>query len=155
MKIYIILFVLSISFISGYSQNNEDLKLIKRSIVLFQNDFNDGLFTNAEKYTTEDWEHINPGGGITIGRNAVLKEVLSVHQAFLKGVSMSISSINIKIITFNVAIVDVVHKISLYELPKGIKHKNEHQRKTYIVVKMKGEWLIKHDQNTVIQNVMN
>ena len=36
-------------------------------------------------YTTIDWVHINPGGGITRGREDVLREVRAIHQTMLKG----------------------------------------------------------------------
>ena len=150
MKNYIILFfTLSFPNIS-IGQNSRNEKLVKIVVLAFQDDFNEGAFKNAEFYTTKDWEHINPGGGITKGREAVLKEVKAVHQTFLKGVSLTIESITIRFLTPTVAIADVVHKSSDYELPQGIKHQNERQQKTYIIVKRQNKWLLTLDQNTVI-----
>ena len=150
MKNYIILFfTLSFPNIS-IGQNSRNEKLVKIVVLAFQDDFNEGAFKNAEFYTTKDWEHINPGGGITKGREAVLKEVRAVHQTFLKGVSLTIESIAIRFLTPTVAIADVVHKSSDYELPQGIKHQNERQQKTYIIVKRQNKWLLTLDQNTVI-----
>ena len=150
MKNYIILFfTLSFSNISiGQSSRNEEL--VKIVVLAFQDDFNEGAFKNAEFYTTKDWEHINPGEGITKGREAVLKEVRAVHQTFLKGVSLTIESIAIRFLTPTVAIADVVYKSSDYELPQGIKHQNERQQKIYIIVKRQNKWLLTLDQNTVI-----
>lgn len=146
------LFLLLTSFISIISigQSSKDEESVKKVINAFQDDFNDGTFKNAESYTTSDWEHLNPGGGITKGRNEVLKEVIGVHQTFLKGVSMTIQSMNIRFITSDVAIADVIHKISDFEFPAGVKHKNELNLKTYIVVKQEGKWLLTHDQNTTV-----
>jgi uncharacterized protein (TIGR02246 family) len=135
---------------AGIAQNAEKEQSVNEVILSFQADFNNGSFKNAATYTTQNWEHINPGGGITKGRNAVLKEVKAVHQTFLKGVTMTIEVISIRFITPDVAIADVVHKISIYEMPKGVKHKNERQRKTYVVVKQNGKWLLTQDQNTII-----
>ena len=150
MKNYIILFfTLSFPNIS-IGQNSRNEKLVKIVVLAFQDDFNEGAFKNAEFYTTKDWEHINPGGGITKGREAVLKEVRAVHQTFLKGVSLTIESIAIRFLTPTVAIADVIHKSSDYELPQGIKHQNERQQKTYIIVKRQNKWLLTLDQNTVI-----
>ena len=150
MKNYIILFfTLSFPNIS-IGQNSRNEKLVKIVVLAFQDDFNEGAFKNAEFYTTKDWEHINPGGGITKGREAVLKEVRAVHQTFLKGVSLTIESITIRFLTPTVAIADVVHKSSDYELPQGVKHQNERQQKTYIIVKRQNKWLLTLDQNTVI-----
>lgn len=62
-------------------------------VLEFQNDFNDVSFKNAEMYSTIDWGHINPGGGIAIGRESVLRTVRAVHQSFLKNISMTPDSI--------------------------------------------------------------
>lgn len=38
----------------------------------------------------------------------------------------------------DVAIADVIHKISNYELSNGVKHENERQLKTCVIVKQTG-----------------
>ena len=150
MKSYLILFLILSFSNPSIAQNSQNEQLIKNVVLAFQDDFNEGEFKNTEFYTTKDWEHINPGGGITKGREAVLKEIRAVHQTFLKGVSLTIESITIRFLTPTVAIADVVHKSSDYELPQGVKHQNERQRKTYVVVKKDNKWLMTLDQNTVI-----
>ncbi|MDN3657214.1 SgcJ/EcaC family oxidoreductase [Ferruginibacter paludis] len=146
-------FTLLLTFILSHSaigQNSRNEQLVKDVVLAFQEDFNEGGFKKAVFYTTKDWEHINPGGGITKGREAVLKEVRAVHQTFLKGVSLTIESMTIRFLTPTVAIADVVHKSSDYELPQGVKHQNERQMKTYVIVKRQNKWLLTLDQNTVI-----
>ena len=146
-------FVLTIaSFLSFVSmgQSSYDSEAVKKVVIAFQDDFNDGSFKNAASYTTTDWEHLNPGGGITKGRDEVLKEVRGVHQTFLKGISMNIQSMDIRFVTPDVAIADVIHKVSDFEYPAGVKHKNELNLKTYVVVKQRGKWLLTHDQNTTV-----
>jgi len=150
MKPFLFLLLTSFISIASTGQSPKDEESVKRVINAFQDDFNDGSFKNAPSYTTSDWEHLNPGGGITKGRDDVLTEVRGVHQSFLKGVSMTIQSISIRFITPDVAIADVIHKISDYEFPVGVKHKNELNLKTYVVVKQKGKWLLTHDQNTTV-----
>ena len=135
MKKYLIIFLILGFSKPSIGQNSRNQQLVKNVVLAFQDDFNDGGFKNIEFYTTKDWEHINTGGGITKGREAVLKEVRAVHQTFLKGVSLTIESITIRFLTPTVAIADVVHKSSDYELPQGVKHQNERQRKTYIIMK--------------------
>ena len=45
------------------------------------------------------------------------------------------------------------HTSDTYITPEdGIKHENEKQVKTYIIVKQKGEWLLTLDQNTIVSN---
>ena len=150
MKIYFILFLTIISSTSSFGQNSQNEQLVKNVVLAFQDDFNEGGFKNATLYTTADWVHINPGGGITKGREEVLKEVRAVHQTFLRGVVLTTESIAIRFLTPTVAIADVIHKSSEYELPQGVKHQNERQMKTYIIVKRKNKWLLTLDQNTVI-----
>lgn len=153
MNIYCTLLLTIILSHSAVGQNPRNEQLVKNVVLAFQDDFNEGGFKKAEFYTTKDWEHINPGGGITKGREAVLKEVRAVHQTFLKGVSLTIESITIRFLTPTVAIADVVHKSSDYEFPEGVKHQNERQRKTYIIVKKQNKWLLTLDQNTFIVDI--
>ncbi len=112
-----------------------------------------GDFKNAPTYTTDDWVHINPGGGITRGRDNVLKEVRAIHKTMLKGVSITIESMTVRFVTPDVALVDAVHKSDSYVTPEdGVKHEDERQMKTYVVVKHNGKWLLALDQNTIISN---
>ena len=133
-----------------FAQSEEDKKAIKSVIISFHNDFNDGGFKNAEKYTTEDWEHINPLGGVDKGRANVLKTVREVHQSFLKGVTMTLEDFSLRFITPDVAIVDAIDKTSDFTTPDGTKHQNERHIKTYVLVKKNGKWLLTHDHNTII-----
>ena len=151
MKTFLLLTTMSfLTFFCG-GQNSRDKEAVKNVVVAFQEDFNDGRFKNAVDYSTTDWEHINPGGGIDKGRDSVLKTVRAVHQSFLKGVTMRIESMDIRFITPDVAITDVIHNVDNYTTPDGVKHENERHIKTYVVVKKKGKWLLTQDHNTVIQ----
>ena len=137
---------------AGYAQTAQDTHTVKRVILLFQDDFNDGRFKQASTYTTRDWVHINPLGGVDRGRDSVLSIVRSVHQTFLKGVTMTTEGMTLRFIPPNVAIADVVHKITDYTTPDGVRHQNERHIKTYVVVKKNGKWLLTHDHNTIVQN---
>ncbi len=145
------MFITSVSF-GQTSQLSKDKILVRKVVTDFQDDFNEGSFKNVNSYTTKDWEHLNPSGGITVGRENVLKEVRAVHQTFLKGVTMKMESIAIRFITNTVAIADAVHKIDTYTTPNGKQHVNERHIKTYVIVKQKGKWLLTQDQNTIIAN---
>ena len=142
-----------ITFLSfvGKGQSSQDKEAIKKVVIAFQDDFNEGTFKNAEAYSTSDWRHINPGGGIDKGRDSVLLTVRAVHKTFLKGVTMQIESIEIRFLTTDAAIADVIHKVDTYTTPDGVRHENERHIKTYVVVKKKGRWLLAQDHNTVIQ----
>ena len=151
MKFWIILAMIFGFSFNAIAQSVQDSLEVKGVVIAFQDDFNDGKFINAEKYTTSDWEHINPGGGIDKGRAKVLEVVRGVHQDFLKGVTMRLDDISIRFITPDVAIVDAIHSIDTYTAPDGKRHENERNIKTYIVTKKSGKWLLTHDHNTIIQ----
>lgn len=55
-------------------QGNDREAEVRSTIEAFYKAFNDG-FTRPGDYAAEDWNHINPFGGRTRGREAVLKEV--------------------------------------------------------------------------------
>jgi len=150
MKFYLTLVSLLFLLNCSIGQNSRNEQLVKNVVIAFQNDFNEGGFKNAGNYSTKDWEHINPGGGITRGREEVLKEVRAVHQTFLKGVTLQIESITIRFLAPGIAVATVVHRISDYELPETVKHQNELQLKTYLIVKRQNKWLLTLDQNTII-----
>ena len=95
----------------------------------------------------------NPGGGLTRGRDEVLKEVRAIHKTMLKGVSITIDNMTVNFVTHEVALVNAIHTSDGYVTPEDrMKHDNERQMKTYIVVKRNGKWLLALDQNTIISN---
>jgi hypothetical protein len=50
-------------------------------------------------------------------------------------------------------IVNAIHTSDSYVTPEdGMKHDNERQMKTYVVVKRNGKWLLALDQNTITSN---
>ena len=137
----------------GIARGADDEQLVREVVKAFVADYNNGDFKNAPTYTTDDWVHINPGGGITRGRDKVLKEVRAIHKTMLKGVSITIESMTVRFVTPDVALVDAVHKSDSYVTPEdGVKHEDERQMKTYVVVKHNSKWLLALDQNTIISN---
>jgi uncharacterized protein (TIGR02246 family) len=152
MKATIPLMVLSLFSLICKGQDPKDKDLVYNVIIEFQKDFNEGSFANAFSYTTIDWEHINPNGGISKGRDNVLQEVRAVHQSFLKGVKMKTETIEIRFLTPTVAVADAIHLLDRYTTPDDKIHINERQIKTYIVIKQEGKWLLTHDHNTIIIN---
>lgn len=147
-----LLFVLSLA---AAWANAADDEAVREVIRLFQADFNEGTFQNAPSYTTEDWEHIHSGGGITRGRDQVLSEVRSVHQSILKGVSMSMESMTIRYVTADVALVVALHNVSPHKSSSGEMHVGEQWLKTYIVVRRNGRWLLTHDHATTIEGSLS
>lgn len=64
---------------------------------------------------------------------------------------MTIESMDIRFVTPDVAIANVIHKITTYTTPDGAKHEKERHIKTYVIVKQNDKWLLTQDQNTIIQ----
>ena len=125
-------------------------KQVSQAVQSFYAAFNAHGFGNAAKFTTEDWNHINPFGGWTRGREAVLKELKEVHDTFLKGVTDTIEDMSVRFATPDVAIVTVTSRMSTFITPDGVKHEDERHIRTFVVVKRSGRWLIMQDQNTTI-----
>lgn len=124
---------------------------VREAVESFYDAFNAHDFQHAAQYTTEDWEHINPFGGWTRGRQAVLEELRQVHGTFLQGVADTPVSISIRLATRNTAIMTVISQMSTYTTPDGIRHENERHIRTFVVVHQAGRWLINQDHNTLIQ----
>lgn len=142
--------VISLCFASSaFSQKSAKETQVRRAIESFYDAFNSHNFGRAEEYTTDDWVHINPLGGWTRGRKAVLKELEEVHATFLKGVSDTVEEMSIRFAARNVAVVTVPSRVSTFTTPDGIKHENERQIRTFVVVKREARWLIMQDQNTI------
>jgi uncharacterized protein (TIGR02246 family) len=117
---------------------------VRSTIEAFYRAFNDG-FTKPADYAAEDWNHINPFGGRTQGREAVLKEVREVHQSFLKGATETIESMDVRFAPSDVAVGTVV------SVGKTSDGKSGRAIRTFVVVKRGKRWQIMQDQNTLIQ----
>ena len=122
---------------------------VRRTVNAFYAAFNSHAFSQAAQFTTEDWVHINPNGGWTRGRKAVLEELAAVHSTFLKGVTDTPEQIEVRFATRDVAVATVPSRVSVYVTPDGKRHENERQIRTFVVVKRGARWLIMQDQNTI------
>jgi uncharacterized protein (TIGR02246 family) len=134
--------------IEAMAQQSADKKNVREVVQSFYADFNSHNWSRAVNYTSEDWNHINPLGGWTRGREAVLTELKEVHSTFLKGVSDTVEDMNVRFATRDLAIVTVTSRTSTFTAPDGVKHENEQHNRTFILVKRDDRWLITQDQNT-------
>lgn len=116
--------------------------------------FGEGFVKPAD-FATQDWTHINPGGGRTSGREAVLAEVRSVHQTFLKDVSDTIVSADVRFADPDVAVVTVLSRTSPFAMPGTSPARPHDQIRTFVVVKRQEGWKILQDQNTEVQPAGN
>jgi len=125
-------------------------KQVRQAVQSFYDAFNAHGFGRVSEYTTDDWNHINPFGGRTRGREAVLKELNEVHSTFLKGVSDTIEDMDIRFAADNVAVVTVTSRMSTFTTPDDVRHENERHIRTFVVVRRNGRWRIMQDQNTTL-----
>ncbi len=132
------------------AQTSKDEKKARQAVQSFFDAFNSHSFTRVAEFTTEDWNHINPFGGRTNGREEVLKELKEVHSTFLKGVTRTIEDMSVRFAGREAAIVTVVNKIGNYTTPDNVKHENERLITTFIVLKRKNNWFIMQDQTNII-----
>ncbi|HET7459060.1 MAG TPA: SgcJ/EcaC family oxidoreductase [Gemmatimonadaceae bacterium] len=121
----------------------------RRAVQRFYDAFNAHGFDRAAEFTRDDWVHINPSGGVTRGRTAVLAELRAVHASFLKGVTDTPDSIAVRLATPDVAVATVPSRMSAFTTPDGTRHVNELHVRTFVVVRRAGAWRIMQDQNTV------
>lgn len=141
--------VISLCFVGNvFAQTSSNETRVRKAVEAFYAAFSSDDFGRAAEYTTEDWNHINPLGGWTRGREAVLKELKEVHSTFLKGVSDTPEEMSVRFATPEVAVVTVPSRTSAFTTPDGVKHENQRQIRTFVVVKRGGRWLIMQDQNT-------
>src|SRR5512133_2425601 len=95
----LLVFAAGLLCLIGVARGSDDEQLVREVVSAFVADYNNGDFKNAPTYTTDDWVHINPGGGITRGRDKVIKEVRTIHTTILKEVSITIESMTVHFVT--------------------------------------------------------
>ena len=147
MKLILPIMALSLSLGIAHAEDKE--AAVRATIQTFYLNFNEG-FTSPARYATEDWNHINPTGGRTQGREAVLKRLRLVHQTFLKGAKETITSMDIRFAADGVAVGTVTSASSPYISPDGTKHEVQHGIRTFVIVKHGDRWLIMQDHSTTI-----
>ena len=149
MKVLLCAAITLVFAVEVMAQASED-KRVRQAVEAFYAAFNAHGFDRAKDYTTEDWYHINPLGGSTRGREAVLKELQEVHSTFLKGVSDTIEDMNVRFATPDVAVATVTSRMSTFTTPDGVTHENELHIRTFVLVRRNKQWLIMQDQNTTV-----
>lgn len=127
----------------------DDEAKVRTAIESFYKAFDEG-FTGRIDFAAADWNHINPNGGRTRGRDATLQEIRSVHQSFLKGTTDRIEDMDVRFASPTVAIGTVTSMMSAFTMPDGVKHQTERHIRTFVLVKHRDGWLIMQDQNTTV-----
>lgn len=113
----------------------------------FYRAYDEGFVRGAD-FATDDWNHINPGGGRTQGKAAVLAEVRAVHRTFLKDVTDTIERADVRFASTSVAVVTVLSRTSAFAMPNEATASIHGQIRTFVVVWRGGRWLVMQDHNT-------
>lgn len=150
MKATLIILVTLMLVGGAFAETPPEEKGVREVVHWFYAAFNSHKWTRVADYTTEDWNHVNPGGGWTRGRAAVLKELKEVHSTFLKGVSDTVEEIVVRFASSDVAVVTVTSRMSTFTMPDGVRHENEQHLRTFVVVRRNDRWLIMQDHNTAV-----
>lgn len=150
MKSLIVATVILIMPLAGLAQGSSAEASVRQTVQAFYAAFNAHGFSHVSDFTTDDWNHINPYGGRTHGRAAVLKELHEVHGSFLHGVSDNIEKLDVRFASKDAAVATVTSRMSTFTSPDGIKHVNEQHIRTFVLAKRGARWLIMQDQNTVV-----
>ena|SRR5213592_2151885 len=122
---------------------------VLRPVLAFYDAFNDG-FNGPATFAAESWSHINPNGGWTRGREAVLAEVRQVHRTFLKGVTDTPLQTEVRYAGSDAAVVTVVSMSSSFDLPGRGRVEGQKAIRTFVVVRDGGAWKVIQDQSTAI-----
>jgi uncharacterized protein (TIGR02246 family) len=127
----------------------DDEAKVQSAIQSFYKAFDEG-FTGPINFAAADWNHINPNGGRTRGRDATVNEIRSVHRSFLKGTTDRIEAMDVRFASPTVAVGTVASIMSAFTMPDGVKHGTERHIRTFVLVKRADVWLIMQDQNTAV-----
>jgi len=139
-----------IFFVPALAQTADREISVRRAVEAFYAAYHDG-FEGSNEFAADDWNHINPMGGWTRGRENVLTEVRNVHSTFLKDATDTVEEMAVRFASRDVAVATVISRSSTYITPDGLNHENERNIRTFVVVKRGGKWLVMQDQNTVVR----
>ncbi|RWY55925.1 SgcJ/EcaC family oxidoreductase [Mucilaginibacter gilvus] len=145
--------LLLMSSLFCYAQSDE--KSIETQVTRMISDWNTHEFKNMDLYTTEDVEWVNIVGMWWKGRKDVKMAHQSTFDVFFNGVPFSQKSLNIRFLTGDVAIANLVCHVGSLFPPDGIDRGNNRTPETdnllmLVYKKKSGIWLLSAGQNTII-----
>jgi uncharacterized protein (TIGR02246 family) len=145
----LILSILALNLALSVAHAEDKEAAVRATVQTFYLNFNQG-FSGPADYATEDWNHINPTGGRTQGRESVLKRLREVHQTFLRGAKETIANMDVRFAADDVAVGTVISISSPFVSPDGTRHEAQRGIRTFVVVKRGERWLIMQDHSTAI-----
>jgi uncharacterized protein (TIGR02246 family) len=140
--------ILAFGFGLAHAEDGRQAAVLK-PVMAFYRAFDEGFVRPAD-FATDDWNHINPGGGRTRGREAVLAEVRAVHKTFLKGTTDTPLESDVRFAGRDAAVVTVTSVMSPYAMPGGPRVERERHIRTFVVVRSGRDWKVMQDHNTTV-----
>ena len=157
MKIIKCLMTLSIVLPSLFLFAQNDSIAIEKQVTNLVSDWNTHKFENMDKYTTGDVQWVNIVGFWWKGRTEVKLSHQKIFDAIFKGVPFTRKSLNIRFLTNDVGIANLIVHVGEFFPPDGVDHGNNKMPEaddllTLVFVKKKGTWLLSAGQNTIISS---
>ena len=153
-KVFLTLLVSSVVYNTS-NQTPDDREAVNNVATAFLNSFKKHNFSDTNTYTIQDVNVINPAGMWWKKRADVQKAFHTFHQTFFKNVTMTEESRSVRFIDPDVAIINLIVKMSAFYPPDGVDRGNNKRGDnrnvaTMVVVKKDNKWLLASAQNTAI-----
>jgi uncharacterized protein (TIGR02246 family) len=152
-------FLIFVSF-SSFAQRDQitienDKKAIDSQVNRMVADWNTHEFKNMDAYVTEDVDWVNIVGMWWKGKSEVKNSHQTGFDYFFKGVPFTRNSLDIRLLTADVAIAHLVCHVGSLFPPDGIDRVTNRTPETdnlltLVYVKKNGTWLLSSGQNTRI-----
>lgn len=155
MKHFFILLTTCCFILTSSCQEAKEKEFITQVIDSFYSSFRTDNFRDMSGYTTTDINYIAPTGSWFKGRKELQDSIQKVHEGMLKNTPIVIETMEIRFITAQVAIVNLIDKMGAFYPPDGVDRGNNkvdgmRTMRTMVMVKQKDKWLLTQNQSTFI-----
>jgi uncharacterized protein (TIGR02246 family) len=140
---------------SAQQLSSADDKAIRGVVAQMTKNYTDHHFQDMAAYTTPDVSWVNIVGMWWQGRSQVQQAHQAIFDRIFKGVAFTPGEPSIRVITPDVAVVNLLCGVGAFYPPDGVnrgtnKMGNNQDILTLVLVKRQGKWLLTAGQNTVI-----
>jgi uncharacterized protein (TIGR02246 family) len=158
MKPFMTLLLLAGLSLTGSTQPAEDRDEVRRVATAFFRSWNNHDFSDLATYTTSDVNFVMGMGVHWKSREEVLRAQVQNHQqVYMRTTTYTPEEVSLstRFITDDVAVVNLVARISAFYPPDGVDRGNNRQgdlrvRFTLVALKQEGRWLLTAVQGTPI-----
>ena len=140
----------------SFAQSSKDADIVRVANAFF-NSWNKHDFSDMASYTTDDVSVVINVGVLWKGRSVVQASHENAHKTVMKNTSFTPdpSTVSSRLVTPDVAVVNMVAKMDAFYPPDGVDHGNNKAGDnrvmiTIVEVKKNGKWLVTAIQGTDI-----